>query len=123
MSEKSKTRAAARAAKAAKKQAAKKQAATVKKQAATAKKQAASAPKKKDKGADNEKGSGTNRHPHRRKPEKAQLQVLPERKNHCRRSDCIQLLGQGDGSTMGHPIWVKPQRDICCCRGLVLKLK
>ena len=46
MSEKSKTRAAARAAKAAKKQAAKKQAATVKKQAATAKKQAASAPKK-----------------------------------------------------------------------------
>ena len=49
MSEKSKTRAAARAAKATKKQAAKKQAATVKKQAATAKKQAASAPKKKTK--------------------------------------------------------------------------
>ena len=49
MSEKSKTRAAARATKAAKKQAAKKQAATVKKQAATAKKQAASAPKKKTK--------------------------------------------------------------------------
>ena len=51
MSEKSKTRAAARAAKAAKKHAAtvKKQAATVKKQAATAKKQAASAPKKKTK--------------------------------------------------------------------------
>ena len=52
MSEKSKTRAAARAAKAAKKQAAKKQAATIKKQqAATAKKQkqAASAPKKKTK--------------------------------------------------------------------------
>ena len=52
MSEKSKTRAAARAAKAAKKQAAKKQAATVKKinkQAATAKKHAASAPKKKTK--------------------------------------------------------------------------
>ena len=51
MSEKSKTRAAARAAKAAQKQAAKKQAATVKKQqAATAKKQqAASAPKKKTK--------------------------------------------------------------------------
>ena len=53
MSEKSKTRAAARAAKAAKNQAAKKHAATVKKhaataetQAATAKKQAASAPKK-----------------------------------------------------------------------------
>ena len=41
MSEKSKTRAAARAAKAAKKQAAKKQAATAEKQAATAKKQAA----------------------------------------------------------------------------------
>ena len=56
MSEKSKTRAAARAAKAAKKQAAKKQvataktqAATAKTQAATAKKHAASAPKKKTK--------------------------------------------------------------------------
>ena len=49
MSEKSKTRAAARAAKAAKKQAAKKQVATAKTQAATAKKHAASAPKKKTK--------------------------------------------------------------------------
>ena len=45
MSEKSKTRAAARAAKAAKKQAAKKQAATAKNQAATAKNQAATAEK------------------------------------------------------------------------------
>ena len=49
MSEKSKTRAAARAAKAAKKQAAKKQAATAKNQAATAEKQAASAQKEKTK--------------------------------------------------------------------------